>query len=99
LRPVLVPWPRLEIAELLVVHDVEIGEELDRDAVGILVVDRDVVADQVADRTPEQLDVLLAEKIAGAVDLGLVAQLEGEVVNVAVVGLQQVDAVMVAAAT
>src|ERR1700716_567731 len=31
LRPVLVPGPRLEIAELLVVHLVEIGEELDRD--------------------------------------------------------------------
>src|SRR6185312_16010931 len=66
LRPVLVPGPRLEIAELLVVHLVEIGEELDRDAVGILVIDRDVVPDQVADRPPEQLDVLAGEKVAGA---------------------------------
>jgi hypothetical protein len=37
LRAVLVPRPRLEIAELLVVHQVEIGEELDGDAVGVLV--------------------------------------------------------------
>src|ERR1700704_4406527 len=99
LRPVLMPWPRLEIAELLVVHLVEIGEELDRDAVGILMIDRDVVPDQVTDRAPEQLDVLASEKIAGTVDLGLVAQLEREVVNVGVVGLQQVDGVVIAAAT
>src|SRR6476469_7620879 len=70
LRPVLVPGPRLEIAELLVMHLVEIGEELDRDAVGILVIDRDVVPDQVADRPPEQLDVLAGEEVAGAGDRG-----------------------------
>src|SRR4029077_176866 len=84
LRAVLVPRPRLEIAELLVVHQVEIGEELDRDAVGVLVIDRDVVSDEVADRTPKQLDVLAREEVAGAVDLGFVAQLEREVVNIGV---------------
>jgi hypothetical protein len=57
------------------------------------------VSDQVTDRTPEQLDVLAGEKVAGTVDLGFVAQLEGEVVNVGVVGLQQVDGVVIAAAT
>ena len=98
LRAVLVPRPRLEIAELLVVHQVEIGEELDRDAVGVLVIDRDVVSDEVADRTPKQLDVLAREEVAGAVDLGFVAQLEREVVNIGVVGLQQIDRVVVAAA-
>src|SRR5262245_23031358 len=91
LRAVLMPRPRLEIAELLVVHQVDVGEELDGDAVGILVIDRDVVPDEVPDRTPEQLDVLACEEVAGAVDLGFVAQLERKVVNVGVVGLQQID--------
>src|SRR5262245_38147754 len=60
--------------------------------------DRDVVPDEVADRTPEQLDVLAREEVASAVDLGFVAQLEREVVNVGVVGLQQIDRVVIAAA-
>jgi hypothetical protein len=77
------------------VHLVEIGEELDRDAIGILVIDRDVVPDQVADRSPEQLDVLAGEQVAGAIDLGFVAQFEREVVNVGIVGLQQVDGVVI----
>jgi hypothetical protein len=88
LRPILVPRPRLEIAEVLVVHDVEIGEELDRDAVGVLVVDRDIVADQVPDRTPEQLDVLAREKVAGAVDFGFIAQLKRDVMDIGIVRLQ-----------
>ena len=92
------PRPRLEIAELLIEHQVDVGEELDRDAVGVLVIDRDVVPDEVAERAPEQLDVLAREEVAGAVDLGFVAQLEREVVNIGVVGLQQIDRVVVAAA-
>jgi hypothetical protein len=62
------------------------------------VIDRDVVPDEVADRAPEQLDVLAREEVAGAVDLGFVAQLEREVMNVGVVGLQQIDRVVIAAA-
>src|SRR5262252_3950807 len=73
LRAVLMPRPRLEIAELLVEHQVDVGEELDGDAVGILVIDRDVVPDEVPDRPPEQLEVLAREEVAGAVDLGFVA--------------------------
>src|SRR3981081_349670 len=82
LRPVLMPRPRLEITELLVMHLVEIGEELDRDAVGILMIDRDVVPDQVTDRAPEQLDVLASEKIAGTGDIGLDAAVVLEVLTV-----------------
>src|SRR6202035_3384437 len=37
LRPVLMPGPRLEEAKVFVMHLIEIGEELDDDAVGILV--------------------------------------------------------------
>jgi hypothetical protein len=78
-----VPRPRLEIAELLVEHEVDVGEELDGDTVRILVIDRDVVPDEVPDRPPEQLDVLAREEVASAVDLGFVAQLEREVVMLA----------------
>ena len=41
---------------------VHLGEELDAHAVGVAVIGRDVVADDVADRPPEQLDVLAREK-------------------------------------
>jgi hypothetical protein len=68
-------------AELLIEHQVDVGEELDRDAVRIFVIDRNVVPDEVADRAPEQLDVLARQEVARAVDLlGFVAQLEREVV-------------------
>src|ERR1700685_4441738 len=52
LRPVLVPRPRIEIAQRLVLHLVHLAEELDPHLVGIAVIDRDIVADDMAARGP-----------------------------------------------
>ena len=49
---VTVPWPRLEVAEFLVGHSVEFGEELDDLVVALAIIDRNVVAGTVAHRPP-----------------------------------------------
>src|SRR5215831_3272232 len=47
LRAILMPGARIEIAERLVLHQVHLAEELDSHLVGVAVIDRDVVADDV----------------------------------------------------
>src|SRR5215472_9489562 len=69
LRPVLVPRPRLEKAQLLVVHLIHLAEESDYDPVGVSVIDRNVVPDDMAERSPGQRDLVLRQKIASAFDV------------------------------
>src|SRR5262245_1707183 len=78
LRTVAVPGTRLEIAELLVEHQIHAVVELDQMAIGIVVIDRDVMAGPVADRSPENLSAVAAQEVAGLVHVRGVAQLEGE---------------------
>ena len=54
LRAVAVPRPRIEIAELLVQHLVELGEQLDDLVVRVAVIGVDVVARPVPARAPER---------------------------------------------
>src|SRR6202035_3384930 len=68
LRPILVPWPRIEIAERLVLHLVHLAEELDAHLVGVAMIDRDIVADDVAARAPDQMDVVAGQRFGGALD-------------------------------
>ena len=98
LRPVLMPWPRLEKAELFVVHLVHFAEKLDHDAVGVPVIDRDIVPDDVAERSPGELDVALGQEIAGAFDVGPVAHLESDVMNGGLGVTEKIHGVMIAAA-
>src|SRR5215471_16458800 len=81
LRPVLMPWARVEIAERLVFHLVHLGEELDPDLVGVAVIDRDVVADDVAPGAPHQVDVVPGEPFGGSLDLRPVLDLERDVME------------------
>ena len=81
LRTVAVPRPRIEIAELLVQHLVELGEQLDDLVVRIAMIGVDVVARPVPARPPGELDVLAAEEIAGVLDLRPVLQLERDVMH------------------
>jgi hypothetical protein len=53
------PRPRLEKAELFVVHLIHLAEEFDHDAVGIAVIDRNIVPDNVAQRPPGERDLVL----------------------------------------
>src|SRR5262249_12174376 len=99
LRPVLMPGPRLEKAELLVGHLIHFAEKLDHHAVGTLVIDGDVVADNVAQRAPGQLDLVLGEEIAGSLDVGPVAYLKCNMMNRGLGVAQEIHGVMIAAAT
>src|SRR5580700_9643828 len=65
LRRVLMPGPRLEIAEVLVDHLVEFAEEFDHLVVRVAVIGGDVVARAVAQRAPDDRDLALAEQVAG----------------------------------
>src|SRR5436190_21477537 len=94
LRAVAVPRPRIEIAELLVQHLVELGEQLDDLVVRIAVIGVDVVAGAVASRSPDQLNVLGAEEVAGALNLRPVLQLEGDVVHADGLAAREVDGVV-----
>jgi hypothetical protein len=76
-----VPRPRLEESEILVEHLIHVAEELYCHAVGVLMIDRDVMADDVADRPPSEQDVVARQQIAGARDIGPIAHLECNVMN------------------
>src|SRR5258708_21583959 len=65
LRRVLMPGPRLEIAEVLVHHLVELAEEFDHLIVRIAGIGGDVVPGAVAPRPPAGRRLSLAEQVAG----------------------------------
>ena len=52
------PGARIEIAERLVLDLVHLGEHFDAHHVGVAVIGRDVVADDVAARAPDQMDLV-----------------------------------------
>src|SRR5215211_8801602 len=64
LRLVVMPGTRLEISELLVEHLIELAEELDHVVVVVAVVGGDVVAGAVAQRPPDDRDLLLPQHLA-----------------------------------
>ena len=94
----MVPRPRLEIAELLVLHLIELGIELDDVVVGVVVIGRDVVARPVPQRSPDDRNRLLAEQLAGVLDVGEVLHLERDVVHLRLLAGEEVHRVMVRAA-
>src|SRR5208282_3424734 len=75
LRRVLMPRPRLEIAELLVQHLVELAKKFDDLVVRIAVVGGDVVAGPMAQRSPDDRDFALAEQVAGILQVDEILQL------------------------
>src|SRR5262245_64755689 len=81
LRPILMPGTRVEIAQRLVLHLIHLGEELDPHLVGVAVIDRDVVADDMAAGTPHQSDTVLGQPLAGYLDLRSILALEGDVTD------------------
>ncbi len=59
---------------------------------------KDVVADAVAARSPDQRNLLLAEEIAGRADMLPILRLEGDVVHLVGLAVQQIDRVMIGTA-
>src|SRR5665213_1575063 len=80
LRPVLVPRPRFEIAEFLVVDAVEFGEQFDDLPIRIAVIGEQIVADAMPPRAPDQRVALGGEEVAGGLQMPPIAQFEGNVV-------------------
>src|SRR5580704_16529736 len=75
------PGTRLEIAEALVLHLVEFAIELHDLAVGITMINKDIVADDVAARSPDQMIVVAAEEVARALDFRPVFHFEVDVMH------------------
>src|SRR5688572_9210917 len=63
LRTVLMPGARIEKAERLVAHLVHLAIEFDTHVVGVSMIGRDVMADDVAARPPYQPDFVLGEEV------------------------------------
>src|SRR6516162_7859174 len=95
LRLVAVPGPRIEIAELLILHLVEFDIELDRVVVRVAVIGRDVVAGAVPHRAPEQLDLLGGEHLAGVLHVRDVLELERNVMQLRGRALDEIDGVVI----
>ena len=93
------PGPPLEKAELFVVHLIHLAEEFDHDAIGILVIDRNIVPNDMPVRSPGERDLVLGQKIAGAFDIGPVAHFKGDMMDRGLGVTEKVDGVMIAAAT
>ena len=93
------PRTRIEVAERFVLHQIHFAEEFDPDLVGVAMIDRDVVADDVAPRTPDQMDVVLGEPFAGALNLRPVLYLERDVVELRDLVEDEVDGMVIGPAT
>src|SRR5882757_2389255 len=83
-RESLVPGPGFPVALVLVVHDVELGEQLDGVAVRILVVGEQVVPRPVPAGPPDQPVTLLGQVVDHGDQVRGVAHLVGDVVHAVV---------------
>src|SRR5262249_4924959 len=95
LRPILVPGARVEIAERLVLHEVHLAEELDPNLIGVAVIDRDVVADDVAAGPPDPMTVVRGEPFAGSLNLRPILDLECDVMELRNLVHHEIDGVMI----
>src|SRR6266508_473361 len=99
LRKVVMPRPRVEVAQALVEHQVELGEELEDVPVRVAVVGEEVVAGPVPAGAPHERIVVPREVVARELDVRPVAQLPADVMQPAIVlRAKQVQRVMVGVA-
>ena len=89
------PGPRIEVAERLVLHLVELGKQLGDQPVWAAMVGEKIMADSVTAWSPKNLEAILTQKIASALYMWPVAQLERRVKMPVRARLDQVDRVMV----
>src|SRR5271166_2526713 len=93
------PRPRLEKAELFVVHLIHLAKEFDHDAIGALVIDRNIVPDDMPERSPGERDLVLGQEIASALDIGPIAHFKRDMMNRGLRVTEKIHGVMIAAAT
>ena len=92
------PGTRIEIAEGLVAHLIELRIELNDLAIRIVVIDEDVVADAMSPRPPYQRDFAAAQKVAGLPDVVPITPFERDVMHLGSSAMHEVDGVMIGAA-
>ena len=61
---VFVPGTRFKVAQVLVEHDIQLGEQFDDLLVGVVVIGKDVVTGSVAAWPPQQGDAMPGKVIA-----------------------------------
>src|SRR5205809_885071 len=99
LRRVVVPRARLEVAELLVLHLVELAEELDDLPILVAMIGGDVVSGPVPQRTPNDRDPLLSHRLARILQMHEVLELERDVVKLGLGAAEKIHGVMIGIAT
>jgi hypothetical protein len=98
LRAIVVPGPRIEIAELVVLHLVELGVELDHPVVVVAVEGGEVVPGAKTHRPPDDRNLPLAEKIARRLQVGEIFQLVGDVMHLDILAGDEIYRMMVGVA-
>src|SRR5579862_8981953 len=89
------PRPRVEIAERLVAHLVHLAKELDADLVGVAVIDRDIMADNMSARTPHQMDIVLGQRFGSTLDFRPILDLECDVMELRLGVVDEIDRVVI----
>ena len=92
------PRPRLEVAELLVLHQIELAKQFGDETIRAAVIGKQIVADAVAAGPPQCLVTVHAQEIAGLLQLAPVPHFECGVEVTVGAGAHQIDRVMVGAA-
>ena len=77
---------------------IHLAEELDHHAIRILMIDRNIVPDNMPQRSPGERDLVLGQKIAGAFDIGPVAHFKRDMMDRRLRVTEKIDGVMIAAA-
>src|SRR5262249_1735753 len=95
LRVVAMPGTRFEIAELLVLYQIELGEQFGDQSVRAAVIGKQIVPDAVAARPPKSLKAVETEEIARLLQLAPVAHLERGVEVAVGAGAHEIDGVVI----
>src|SRR5580704_2202644 len=98
LRGILMPWPRLEIAEFFIQYLVEFAEVFDHLIVRVTVIGGDVMPRTMAQRSPDDRDLALAEQIARILQVDEVLQLERHVMHLGRAATDEIHRVVIAVA-
>src|SRR5713226_6301651 len=95
LRTVRMPGTWIEIAELLIQDLIELGKEFDHVLIRVAMIDRDVVSGAMAQRSPDDRDLVMREHIAAVLDGGEIPHLERNMVHPRSFAAQEIHGVVV----
>src|SRR2546430_3661054 len=99
LRIVPVPRTRVEITERLVLHLIELGEQLGNETVRATVIGEEIVSDTVPSRPPQYPVAIVAQEITRGLHVGPIAKLERRVKVLVRTSLDEIDRMMIDSAS